>query len=44
MVRAIRHKGRDYWFSANQDVVDYAEQQVFWEIWKDWELRVWDLG
>lgn len=43
MVRAIRHKGRDYWFSASQDVVDYAEQQVFWEIWKDWELRVWNL-
>lgn len=44
LIRAIRNEGRDLWFSANQDVIDYAEQQVFWKIWKDWELRVWDLG
>lgn len=44
LVRVLRKEGRDIWFSANQDVIDYAEQQVFWEIWKDWELRVWDLG
>ena len=43
LIRAIKFQGRDEWFNANKDTVEYAEFRVFWEIWKDWELRVWNL-
>lgn len=43
LIRAIKFQGRDEWFTANKDTVEYAEFRVFWEIWKDWELRVWNL-